>query len=263
MKFKSGTFKLERIPSRYSAELARVVNWMLTPQLEQRPSIMDLANIPYISYRLREKRVKENQMILKRREDEVVQQEEILKATESALKKREAELRAREKELEAELKKFPEVDLKKYNVLPGQTSNLSRERASGGGYSKKSMKTAESLQLVKHGIDDSGANFMVDCKNVLNDYMKPPSGMTHSGLMNITNAIPKTLSSNSSDGIELKKEEKKVDVAKWKVTTDLSSSISSGDDALKEDEESVVVNPMPDRPPSSLDSKRTSLKKIA
>jgi hypothetical protein len=55
MKIKAGKF--ERIPSRYSEELQRVVCWMLNQDYHVRPSVDDLMNLPQISLRIREKKM--------------------------------------------------------------------------------------------------------------------------------------------------------------------------------------------------------------
>lgn len=59
MKIKEGKF--ERIPTRYSEELHRVICWMLNLQQGQRASIDDLINLPLVNVRLREKRFEEKQ----------------------------------------------------------------------------------------------------------------------------------------------------------------------------------------------------------
>ena len=57
MKIKSGNVK--RINKNYSEELWRVITWMLNIDYNLRPSSEQLLNIPEISVRLREKRIKE------------------------------------------------------------------------------------------------------------------------------------------------------------------------------------------------------------
>jgi len=56
IKIKSG--KYENIPNVYSSELQRVIQWILTKDMNERPSVEELLNIPEISMRLREKRLK-------------------------------------------------------------------------------------------------------------------------------------------------------------------------------------------------------------
>ena len=57
MKIKDGKF--ERIPSRYSEELNRVICWMLSLEQKKRATVDDLINLPLVSVRLREKRFEE------------------------------------------------------------------------------------------------------------------------------------------------------------------------------------------------------------
>ena len=58
LKIKEGRY--ERIPEEYSAELMRVIRWMLKPEQKQRPNVEDLLNLPNVSIRLRERALKRN-----------------------------------------------------------------------------------------------------------------------------------------------------------------------------------------------------------
>jgi hypothetical protein len=73
MKIKAGKF--ERIPSRYSDELQRVVAWMLNQVQTDRPTVDDLMNIPQLSMRLREKRMQETCVLLKKKEEDLTLRE--------------------------------------------------------------------------------------------------------------------------------------------------------------------------------------------
>lgn len=81
MKIKDGKF--ERIPSRYSEELQRVVSWMLCQNYHNRPSVEDLMNLPQISLRIREKKMQEIQVLLRRKEEELKAKEEKINERES------------------------------------------------------------------------------------------------------------------------------------------------------------------------------------
>ena len=74
MKIKAGKF--ERIPSRYSEELQRVVSWMLCQNPNERPNVDDLMNLPQISMRIREKKMQEVAHSIKKREEEMNRREE-------------------------------------------------------------------------------------------------------------------------------------------------------------------------------------------
>jgi len=76
LKIKQGSF--QRVPSRYSDELQRVINWMLKTEPKQRPSVEDLLNVPHVSMKLREKALKKNLVHMKRKEEEVKKKEQEL-----------------------------------------------------------------------------------------------------------------------------------------------------------------------------------------
>ncbi|KRX09205.1 Protein kinase-like domain [Pseudocohnilembus persalinus] len=76
MKIKNGKF--DRIPRKYSDELMRVIVWCLQKEADHRPSVDDLLNLPEVSLRLREKRLKENTQVLENREQELQQKDKYL-----------------------------------------------------------------------------------------------------------------------------------------------------------------------------------------
>ncbi len=110
-KIKSG--KVERINFCYSEELWRIINWMLNVNYNLRPSSEDLLNVPQISIRLREKRIKDNinrikimednlknkEILLNDREIKIGEREKIVFEKEIELKNKEIELNEREKNL--------------------------------------------------------------------------------------------------------------------------------------------------------------------
>lgn len=97
VKIRAGRF--ERLPSRYSDELQRVVVWMLNIDSNLRPSVDDLLNLPQISLRLREKKLKETQNSLKKREEELKKKESEIALIEAENKSKRAELEDRENKL--------------------------------------------------------------------------------------------------------------------------------------------------------------------
>lgn len=97
LKIKSG--KVERISSRYSDELQRVILWLMQTDLNKRPSIEDLLNLPQVSLRLREKRLKENLLKLKKYEESINIKEEELKKKEKLLEEREDNITKKESSL--------------------------------------------------------------------------------------------------------------------------------------------------------------------
>jgi NIMA (never in mitosis gene a)-related kinase len=76
LKIKEGNF--QRIPSRYSEELMRVIKWMLKVEPTDRPNVEDLLNLPHVSMRLRERALKRNLQHMKRKEEEVIKKEKKL-----------------------------------------------------------------------------------------------------------------------------------------------------------------------------------------
>ena len=104
MRIKSG--KVDKINSRYSEELWRVISWMLNVNQQHRPNIEELLNVPQVSIRLRERRIKENlnkikvyEETLKLKEDELKQKESMLEHKEKELKDKEEMLNEKEKTL--------------------------------------------------------------------------------------------------------------------------------------------------------------------
>lgn len=98
--------KFERIPSRFSEELFRVITWMLNVDASKRPTLADLINIPNVSLRLRERRLRDNiskykylEEMHKLKENELQLKEKSLKELENLLKEKELKLDAKDKYL--------------------------------------------------------------------------------------------------------------------------------------------------------------------
>jgi serine/threonine protein kinase len=126
LKIKSGKF--ERIPTIYSEELQRVITWILTRDFNERPSVDELLNIPEISMKLREKRVKETVTLIKKKEDEISKKEKELQELEIALKNREAELSYKEGKLQDQEKATFGGELKAKTFTSGTNTPLLSER---------------------------------------------------------------------------------------------------------------------------------------
>ena len=58
----------------------RVIHWQLMKNPDERPNVDDLLNLPQISLRLREKRLKDNKTVLVKREEDLKAKEEQLMA---------------------------------------------------------------------------------------------------------------------------------------------------------------------------------------
>lgn len=105
--------KIDPINYKYSSELKRIIAWCLAFNQKERPNVEDLLNIPEISRRLREKRLKENQVILKKKEDEILLKEEELMNLEDSLKQKEQNLLEEEEKYKAKLKKQENFKMEK------------------------------------------------------------------------------------------------------------------------------------------------------
>eukprot|EP00831_Metopus_contortus_P027129 TRINITY_DN22905_c0_g1_i1.p1 TRINITY_DN22905_c0_g1~~TRINITY_DN22905_c0_g1_i1.p1 ORF type:complete len:206 (-),score=27.46 TRINITY_DN22905_c0_g1_i1:39-656(-) len=84
--------KFERVPYRYSEELNKLVSSMLRINSDERPSVDQLLTLPLISLRIKEKELKENYSLIRKREEEFNQK---LKEVEKKFK----EINIREKQL--------------------------------------------------------------------------------------------------------------------------------------------------------------------
>lgn len=116
LKIKDG--KYNRLPKIYSEELWRVINLMLAPEKEKRPAVEDLLNIPQISLRLREKRVKEFYSKIKKREEDMKAKELKFVELEAQILKQAEELKTKDKQLEEKdkLLKEKEEELEKLKI---------------------------------------------------------------------------------------------------------------------------------------------------
>ncbi|CAD8204970.1 unnamed protein product [Paramecium octaurelia] len=84
MKIKQAQY--DNIPQQYTSEMKRVISWCLSVNQDQRPSVDDLLNLPRISIRLREKRLKENSLLLQQREEDLKKKQQYLIEYEQRLK---------------------------------------------------------------------------------------------------------------------------------------------------------------------------------
>ena len=110
LKIKNG--KVERINNCYSDELMRVINWMLTINFNERPSSDDLLNIPKISFKLKEKNIKDNLLMIKVNEDNLKNIEKELECKEKLLLQKEEEIIKKENELMEKEKRLNELNNK-------------------------------------------------------------------------------------------------------------------------------------------------------
>ena len=97
VKIRAGNF--EKIPSKYSDEVWRVIIWMINVDSALRPSVDDLLNLPQVSLRLREKKLRENSNSMKKKEEELKKREVDVAALEEQNRLKRIELEERERRL--------------------------------------------------------------------------------------------------------------------------------------------------------------------
>ena len=107
LKIKSGKF--DRIPSKYSNELERVIHWILTRNMQERPSVDEILNIPQISMQLREKRLRDSKTALQKKEEGLKKRIDDLEDFEKSLQIRETELKLKENSLWEQERKLKEM----------------------------------------------------------------------------------------------------------------------------------------------------------
>ena len=155
MRIKSG--KVEKIHSRYSEELWRVITWMLNVNQHHRPSIEELLNVPQVSIRLREKRIKENLNKIKVYEETLKLKEEELKHKESMLECKEKELKEKEERLNEKEKTLNELNKRVSSI---STNNMPM-------FSYNSYKTNNSNNVNQYRIMKQINNANSDLGNLI------------------------------------------------------------------------------------------------
>ena len=124
---------MEKIRRHFSGELARVVRWCMSLDMKERPNVEDLMNLPQISMRIREKRLKENSLLVKRREEEVGGREEKVRMREEQISDREGRMKDEEEELERKLKSLLErKSLTRKRALTLKDEGGGRRKEEGG-----------------------------------------------------------------------------------------------------------------------------------
>eukprot|EP00696_Hemimastix_kukwesjijk_P003575 gnl/Hemi2/14378_TR4869_c3_g9_i1.p1 gnl/Hemi2/14378_TR4869_c3_g9~~gnl/Hemi2/14378_TR4869_c3_g9_i1.p1 ORF type:complete len:375 (-),score=131.63 gnl/Hemi2/14378_TR4869_c3_g9_i1:129-1253(-) len=96
-KIKAGRFA--RLPVKYSADIFRVITLMLQVDHKRRPTIEQLLNLPPFLPRLREKRIADQQIVLKEKEESLRVREEKVASRNKILRAREEQLTALEAQM--------------------------------------------------------------------------------------------------------------------------------------------------------------------
>ena len=97
LKIKSGN--VANIPSIYSQELSSVIMCLMRVNPENRPNAEEITNYPPVIIRIRERKLKEYYLKLKKKEQDLQKREEIVNMKEEEIKKKEKEFIERESEI--------------------------------------------------------------------------------------------------------------------------------------------------------------------
>lgn len=128
LKIKKG--KVEPINGKYSEDLKRVISWMLNVDQNKRPSVEELVNYPPVMTRIRERKLKEHYLkmkkmeeIIKEKENEIGKREEECTRREKEVEEKEKNIKLKEDELEQKRKEI-EIKEKEVNVLMEQIKEM-------------------------------------------------------------------------------------------------------------------------------------------
>ena len=97
LKIKSGN--VDNIPNIYSQELSSVIMCLMRVNPENRPNAEEITNYPPVIIRIRERKLKEYYLKLKKKEQDLQKREEIVNIKEEEIKKKEKEFVERENEI--------------------------------------------------------------------------------------------------------------------------------------------------------------------
>ena len=157
MRIKSG--KVEKINSRYSEELWRVITWMLNVNYEKRPSSEELLNIPQVGIRIREKRIKDTFSKLKNFEEKLNdrdkkqnEREEMLNLKENKINEKEKKLIIKENELNEKEKYL--LDLEKKIKLSSSSTGYSNSRLKSSDNSESNMKNSLNGEFITNDLNN-------------------------------------------------------------------------------------------------------------
>ena len=121
MKIKAGKFK--DISDCYSAELSNFVSLCLRSEAEVRPTVEQLLSLPCLSIRLKEKKLSNHYLELKRREEELNERETWMEEREAELSRRESEMRALRQMLDDREKIIEEREASLYHDVTRANAN--------------------------------------------------------------------------------------------------------------------------------------------
>mmetsp|Transcript_8341 Transcript_8341/g.9032 ORF Transcript_8341/g.9032 Transcript_8341/m.9032 type:complete len:630 (-) Transcript_8341:162-2051(-) len=192
MKIKAG--KTENIPSQYSAELQRVIRWMLALSHHERPSVEDLLNLPFVSQRLREKRLKDNITIIKKKEEDISkldssneQKDKTIQSQEQGIEERKVSLKEQERQLEQMQKRIAEKEAK---ILAMELSiSQSKPSTTTSSKSRTLTKVSSANRLITIS---SAKNSMSDSNTSSSSRSRQSSSKTSTTSSQSTNSLDET-----------------------------------------------------------------------
>ena len=163
LKIKSGIF--DKINNKYSDDLWKVIKWMINVDPINRPSSDDLLNIPQVSIRLKEMKIKESLIKIKIYENNLKCKERDLENFEKRLLEREKKILEKENELnerEKMLNGLNNIILNKKNI------SVSTNNSSENNLNNFNTHQNSNVELSSNSNLMSNCNLMIN-QNNLND----------------------------------------------------------------------------------------------
>jgi NIMA (never in mitosis gene a)-related kinase len=156
LKIKSGN--VANIPSIYSQELSSVIMCLMRVNPENRPNAEEITNYPPVIIRIRERKLKEYYLKLKKKEQDLQKREEIVNMKEEEIKKKEKEFIERESEIntkednlenkELELhKREMMVEIREKELLEKEESLKQKNNLNNNSTSSKNHNINQNMQF--------------------------------------------------------------------------------------------------------------------
>ena len=170
LKIKSG--KINKINIRYSDDLWKVIKWMINVNPFDRPSSDDLLNIPQVSIRIKEMKIKETLIQIKIYEDNLKSKQKDLENMEKRLLDREKKILEKECELNEKEKMLNELNNR---ILNGKNISVSTNNSSENNlnnfntYHNSNVELSHNSNLISNFNLMSNQNNLNEDKNFNND----------------------------------------------------------------------------------------------
>ena len=170
LKIKSGIF--DKINNKYSDDLWKVIKWMINVDPINRPSSDDLLNIPQVSIRLKEMKIKENLIKIKIYENNLKCKERDLENLEKRLLEREKKILEKENELnerEKMLNGLNNIILNKKNISVSTNNSSENNLNNFNTYHNSNVELSHNSNLISNFNLMSNQNNLNEDKNFNND----------------------------------------------------------------------------------------------